>query len=162
MTLNGKYIGNVDIQLGLNAGPNANVNVTGPVHITGNLKIGVSGGGNRPIVVPDPSLGPACGTVIVATGEITIISSDIKASLTDPKGYLLFVSEKVSSIDGMDITPNFALSAIFFAPNGRIQVRSGSGGETGSVVGNEVSIATNANVTYGGATNLQPGSFCGL
>ena len=142
-------------------GDNANIALTGPIWITGDLIVNAPG--TRPSLYIDPSLG-SCGTVIVVEGKVNLGDSliNIYGTGTSPIGYPLIVTETTLS-PAIKLTSSSSsgtsLTGIFYASMGDI-----TSGVTpivnGAVVGSTVAL-TGATVTYGGTSNLQPAHFCG-
>lgn len=109
------------------------INVTGPVHVTGNVLIENVG------LIPNPSLGSK-GAVIVVDGKIDIEhGARISTTSSTPKGFIMLVSTSSNPSPGGNIpieracaikaTPEQTqanINAILYAPNGSVCISGGT------------------------------------
>lgn len=149
-TTSGPYTVNGNVTMGPqkisgNLTVNGTLYLTGPIWVEGDIILS-----NNSAVRVDVSLGNA-GTVLLAdnpsnqsgSGLVTVNNNVIIAGNNNPNSYAMLVSTKTGT--AMNISNN-AAGAIFYSPNGTVEVSNNAGGA--QITGYGIHLNNNATVTY--------------
>ena len=119
---------------------NAELTLTGPLWVTGNLSTATDGVHFK----LDPGFGSA-GTVIVVDGTITLGNNVVvEATSSSPKGYILFYTESSSS--SAILLDNNVTGGVYYTANGIMTVNNNV--HPVSVVCKGLSLLNNARIDY--------------
>jgi hypothetical protein len=119
---------------------NADLIVTGAIHVTGNFRMD----SNSELFLSEAF--SASTTVIIVGGNITFDSNaEVHATVATPKGYILLLSESASGT-AIDIDSNNPIEGAVYAPNGTVVI--GSNADITSIAGRRIRLDSNAEIVY--------------
>lgn len=123
--------------LSLNAG--AQLTVTGPLYIQGDLLLG-----SNAVIGLDASFASSSKTVLVEGAINFEVNARASATGASPRGYLVLMS--LRSGDAIELNANTQGEAIFYAPNGWVSMNSNSNAT--ALAGKGVRLNANARLNY--------------
>lgn len=131
-----KIVGSLTINSGV-------LTLDGPVWVTGTIDMKP----NITIRLP-ASLGTGSG-VLMSDAVINVENNATLMGSGDPKSFLLVIGLKVDVADPVIIAGNNSVAVIYFAPNGRIEVRPAQGGGlVNNVTAESIHLLNNAQLQY--------------
>jgi len=129
-----KVVGNLTVDR------NANLTVTGPIYVTGNILIE-----NRAELFLDESYGSG-GTVVTAEGTFEFEgNTEVYGTSATPKGYMMAASTS-TSLTAIELNSNESQELILYAVNGTLVLNSNA--DVVSLAGEGIHLNSFANINY--------------